>query len=74
MPDLHLTKLQYLNARGAAGIATRGALSDQHAALAGTDVAPGRTVIDSVTGQYVTVIGSAVAYLTPEQVEGAINV
>lgn len=74
MPNPHLTKLQYLSARGAAGIATRGALSDQHVTLAGAGVAPGRTVIDSVTGQPVTVIGSSVVYLTPEQVAGATNV
>lgn len=74
MTDAPITKLQTLNARGASAIATRGALSDQHVTLANSGVAPGRTVIDSVSGQYVTVLGSSVVYLTPEQIEGATNV
>lgn len=70
--DNLLTRLTILSAQGASGIATRGDLSATVAQVANTGVKPGRLVYDPVTGQTVTVVGSATAYLTQEQI-GAVE-
>jgi hypothetical protein len=61
-----LLALKVLAAKHAAGLATQGPASSRLAALAGADVAPGRVVIDSVTGQPVTVVSAATVYLPQE--------
>lgn len=66
-----LTELQLLNAQKAAGLATRGPLSDQIQAQTSLGVAPGRLVYDHVTGQTVTVLGATVAYLPQTAIDGA---
>lgn len=62
-PDNVLTRLQTLAATGASGIATQGSIAAKAEAIGGPGFAPGRMVYDSVTGQFVEVIGSTVAYL-----------
>lgn len=68
-----LTELQLLNAQKAAGISTRGPLSDQIHAQSALGVAPGRLVYDHVTGQTVIVLGATVAYVPQTAIDGASN-
>jgi hypothetical protein len=68
-----LTELQLLNAHKAAGLATRGPLSDQIHAQVSLGVAPGRLVYDHVTGQTVVVLGATVAYIPQSSIDGATN-
>lgn len=62
-----VTGLQALNAQGAAGIATRGALSHAPLVAANVGVLPGRKVYDPITGQFGEVVGSATVYLPDAQ-------
>lgn len=62
-PDNVLTRLQTLAAAGASGIATQGSIAAKSGLVGGTGFAAGRMVYDSVTGQFVEVVGSTVAYI-----------
>ena len=65
-----LGSLQVLAAQNAHGVATQGTSKQRLSLLAGGGVAPGTTVIDSVSGQPVTVVSVGVAYLTREVISG----
>jgi hypothetical protein len=66
-----LSGLKVLAAKHALGLATQGTARSRLAALGGASVAPGRIVIDSVTGQTVTVESVATVYL-PQEVINAV--
>lgn len=67
-----VTSLKVLAAQNAAGVATQGTSKQRLSLLAGGGAAPETTVIDTVTGQPVTVVSVGVAYL-PQEVLGEVS-
>lgn len=67
-----IDSLKVTEAQSASGIATQGTSRQRLSMLAGAEVAPGTTVIDSVTQQPVQVVSVGVAYL-PEEVLNALH-
>lgn len=65
-----LLSLQRLNVGGANGIATRSLADGTLAHVNGADIAPGRRVWDSVTGQWVEVVSAGHVYLPAAVIEG----
>ncbi|MGH9770097.1 MAG: hypothetical protein ACRD4Q_00105 [Candidatus Acidiferrales bacterium] len=68
-----IAALRTLKARHAAGIATRGPLSDVVHKAAGVGHVPGRMVYDTVTGQFVHVVGVGVAHVHASNVQEGSN-
>jgi hypothetical protein len=62
--------LKVMAAQNAQGVATQGTSGQRLALLAQAGVAPGTTVIDTVTGQPVQVVSVAVAYLPTGVIDG----
>lgn len=58
-----LRGLVIINAQQASGIATKGAISERVLLNPAIGTLVGRRVYDTVTGQWVTVVGATVAYL-----------
>ena len=63
--QLLLTQLATLKASNASKVATKGSLAPRFVEAGGSGVVPGRVVYDTVTGQFVEVIGVGTATLPP---------
>ncbi|MGH9487151.1 MAG: hypothetical protein ACRD04_06115 [Terriglobales bacterium] len=68
-----LTRLRLLKAKDAAGVATRGPLSDSLHKAAGVGFVPGRVVYDTVTGQFVQVAAVGTALVHPSKMPEETN-
>lgn len=71
--DNLITSMVTASINEAVPVVQHGPLQDQSAGLNGTGLAAGRKVYDTVTGQWVTVVGATTAYIPQSTIDEAPN-